>query len=80
MNTSLSKHLQVMSQEHHQNKNDEKQGKLEDVHQKLFNFDETVGSSKKHDFLKFCKKSSLQRFDDNCLQTFNDFTNSGKVF
>ena len=69
-----------MSAENHQNKNDEKQGKLEDVHQTSFNYDENVGSSIKHGFIKFCKKASLKRFDDTCLQIFNDFTNSGKLF
>ena len=80
MNTSLSKNLQVMSAENHQNINDEKQGNLIDVHKDSFNFHENVGSSKKIGFVKFCKKTSLKRCDDNCLQTFYDFTNSGKVF
>ena len=80
MNTNLSKHHQAMSEEIHQNINDEKRLKIEDDHQKSFNFDENVGSSKKHDFVKFCKKKSLNRFDDNCLQTFNEFTKSGTVF
>ena len=68
-----------MSAENHQNKPDVKKNKLE-VHPVLRNTNKTFSSSKNHCFLKFCKKKSLNRFDDEHLQTFGDFTKSGKPF
>ena len=67
-----------MSAESLQSKPALKKRKLDEVHQELPNTEES--SPKNHDFSKFCKKTSLKRFDDKDLQMFNDFTNSGKVF
>ena len=69
-----------MSAENLQNKNVLKKRKLEAVHQELVNSKENPSSSKNPDFPKFCKKTSLKRFDDKDLQTINDFNKSGKVF
>ena len=69
-----------MSRENLQNKHVVKKRNLDEVHQELRNSKETLSSSTSHGFLKFCKKTSLKRFDDKDLQTFNDFTKSGKVF
>ena len=80
MITNSSKQHQVMTAENHQNKPDVKKRKLEEVHQVLLNTNEPFSSSKNHYFLKFCKKESIKRFDDNDLQAFNDFCKSDKVF
>ena len=69
-----------MSADSLQNKNVLKKKKLDEVHQELLNSKENLSSSTNHLFFKFCKKTSFKRFDDKKLQTFNDFTNSGKVF
>ena len=80
MNTNSSNHLQVMSAENDQIENDVKKIKLEVAHQKSFSFDENCKSSKNLCILSLCKKNSTKRFDGKNLQTFNDFTKSGKVF
>ena len=69
-----------MSAENLQNKIVLKKRKLDGVHQELLNSKENPSSSKNYGFLKFCKKTSLERFDDKYLQTINDFTKSGKLF
>ena len=69
-----------MSAENLQNKIVLKKRKLDAVHQELLNIKENPSSSKNHDFPKFCKKTSVRRFDDKYLQTINDFTVSGKLF
>ena len=69
-----------MSAENHQNKPDVKKRKLEEVHHKLFRCDENCRTSKDHGFVKCCKETSLEKFDDKNLQKFSDFTLSGKSF
>ena len=69
-----------MSAENHQNEPGVKKRKLEEVHQMLLSTNETFSRSKRHDFVKCSKKTSLEKYDDNYLQKFNDFTLSGKAF
>ena len=69
-----------MSAENIQHKNGLKKRKLEEVHQELVNSKENPSSSKNHAFPKFCKNTSLKRFDAKDLQTINDSTKSGKLF
>ena len=57
-----------------------KKRKLDEVHQELLNSKENLSSSTNHAFPKFCKETSLKKFDDKDLQTFMDFTKSGKIF
>ena len=80
MNTNSSKQHLVMSADSLQNKHVLKKRELEEVHQGFLNSKENPSSSTNHGFLKFCKKTSVKRFDDKDLQTINDFTESGKIF
>ena len=80
MNTNSSKHHEVMSAENHRNKPDVKKRKLEEVHETLLNTNENCRNSKSYGFVKCCKETSLEKFDDKNLQKFNDFTLSGKSF
>ena len=68
-----------MAAENHQNINDVKKRKLEEVHHKLLSSDEDFSSSKNKGFPEFCQKKSLTIFDDKDLQKFNDFTKSGRI-
>ena len=67
-----------MSAENLQNRSILVKTKLEAVHQELLDTEESI--PKNHGFPKFCKATSLKTFEDKDLQTFNDFTKSGKVF
>ena len=79
MAKNLLKRNQVVSAEDHQNKTDVKKRKLEEVHHKLLSSDEDFSSSKNNCFSEFCQKKSLKIFDDKYLQTFNDFSKSGRI-
>ena len=69
-----------MSVENHHFTNDIKIRKSEEVHQTLLSTGVNLTNSKTHGFVICCKKKSLQKCDDKHLETFNNFTKSGKLF
>ena len=80
MNTTSSKQHQIMSAENIQSEPDVKKRKLDEVHQTSLSTNETFSNSKSYGFVKCCKETSLEKFDDKHLQKYNDFTLSGKSF
>ena len=69
-----------MSAENIQNEPDVKKRKLENLHLTSLSTNEIFSNSKSHGFVICCKKTSLENFDDNNLQTFYNFAKSGKIF
>ena len=53
--------------------------KLEDNHKNLASFGATCRNSVSNRFKKKLMKSFKKQLDDNCVQTYNTFTNTGKI-
>ena len=69
-----------MSVDNHHITNDIKIIKSEKVHEAFPSTRVDFSNSKTHGFVKCCKNKSLRKFDDKHLETFNNFTKSGKLF